>query len=764
MDGLPPLSSGEELASNLPQNALLDFFFPGFSVFSTAAQKYLHIDLNLYIPLVILFGGAIFVWRYFSEYFSDLTESYFMSVVDIRIDDEIYNMLMAWVANQRFAQGARRFVVNTNLNSRSWFLWRWDYDEDEDEEGGQDEIEKESSQKKTKALAYTPTFGSHWFIYKGRLLVFRRTQNKQTSSYLTASEREEISIACFGRNPWVLKELLHEARQEYLKRDEAKTLIYRGTAKSGTVAEPVWQRCMARTSRPFSTVIINEKVKKDLIDDVTDYLNPATRRWYSNRGIPYRRGYLLYGPPGTGKSSLSLALAGFFKMRIYIVSLSSAFATEENLASLFAELPRRCVVLLEDIDTAGLTHTREDENQANANNDNSSYNEDEHPNASSSHRRLPGNGPNNGPIGRLSLSGLLNILDGVASQEGRVLIMTTNHIEKLDKALIRPGRVDMIVKFDRADTEMTAAIFRAIYAPLEEDDVPTPATSPSGASTSASGSSQALFQLERTLKSAASKLSPAEETKREAEAADAARKKDEIIAKVDALAKQFASKIPAHEFSPAEIQGFLLKNKRSPENAVEGAEQWVADTRKEKKEKELKEAEEKRKAEEKAKKEKEEEEKKKNKKKKKKDEEKESGDEDEVKGKKTRKGKKGKKESRRKASSISTKKSKSRRRKEESEGEDSDSAGSSSSSSSSSSGAESESESERETVTASKKRSRPAAEGKEKPSPVPTVEVKVEPVVVPAPPAITIDTVKAREAALEVQQTPQGADSGYGTP
>ncbi|KXX76840.1 putative mitochondrial chaperone BCS1-B [Madurella mycetomatis] len=757
MDDLPPLSSGEELASNLPQNALLDFFFPGFSVFSTAVQKYLHIDLNLYIPLVILFGGAIFVWRYFSEYFSDLTESYFMSVVDIRVDDEIYNMLMAWVANQRFAQGARRFVVNTNLNSRSWFLWRWDYDEDDDAEDGQGDSDKESSRNKTKALAYTPTFGSHWFLYKGRLLVFRRTQNKNSSSYMTASEREEISIACFGRNPWVLKELLHEARQEYLKRDEARTLIYRGTTKSGNITEPVWQRCMARTSRPFSTVIINEKVKKDLIEDVTDYLNPATRRWYSNRGIPYRRGYLLHGPPGTGKSSLSLALAGFFKMRIYIVSLSSVSATEENLATLFAELPRRCVVLLEDIDTAGLTHTRENGSQANGSNDNSGYSDD-----SAGATRSSRNGLNNPPAGRLSLSGLLNILDGVASQEGRVLIMTTNHIETLDKALIRPGRVDMIVKFDRADMEMTAAIFRAIYAPLEGDDAPTSSTTSStGAAPSSSGSSRALFQLERALKPAASNLSPAEEAKLEAEAADAAREKSETIAKVDILAKEFASKIPAHEFSPAEIQGFLLKNKRSPEKAVEGAEQWVADTRKERKEKELKEAEEKREAEEKARKEKEKEEKKKQEKEKKnkKDEEEESSEEGASREKKTRNGKKKGKESKRKASSTSAKKSRSRRKKEESESEESDSAGSASPS-----GADSESESERETVAASKKRSKPAAEGKEKPAPTPTAEVKVEPVVVPAPPTITVDTVKAKEAALEVQKTPQGADSGYGTP
>lgn len=349
-DAVPPLASGEAIVTGVPQNALLDFFFPGFSVFSSAVSKYMHIDLNLYIPLVLLFGGLTFAWRYFSEYFSGLVESHLMSVVDIRPDDEIYNMLMAWVANQRFSQGARRFVVNTNLNSRSWYLWRWS-DDDDDDDAETEEGVSVIGRRKKKVLAYTPTFGSHWFLYKGRLLIFRRTQNSQQSAFLTVSEREEISISCFGRDPWVLKELLHEARDEYVKRDEAKTLIYRGTTRSGS-SEPQWQRCMVRTPRPFSTVILNEQVKNQLIEDVTDYLNPTTRRWYANRGIPYRRGYLLYGPPGTGKSSLSLALAGFFKMRIYIVSLSSVTANEENLATLFAELPRRCVVLLEDIDVS----------------------------------------------------------------------------------------------------------------------------------------------------------------------------------------------------------------------------------------------------------------------------------------------------------------------------------------------------------------------------------------------------------------------------
>ncbi|KAH7630388.1 BCS1 N terminal-domain-containing protein [Sordaria sp. MPI-SDFR-AT-0083] len=756
-------------ATGLPvtgQMVLLDMFFPGFSTFSAFIQKNLNIDLNLYIPLVLICGALTFVWQYFSTYCWDVIDSYLMSVVDVRTDDEIYNMLMGWVAAQKFAQGARRFVVNTNLNSRVWWLWRFDYDDEEEEDGTEEGYAHQTDKGKKKALAYTPTFGSHWFWYKGRLLCFHRQQGREVGGYSLSSEKEEISIKCFGRNPWILKELLLEARQVYMKRDEAKTLIYRGTTK-GSGSEPTWQRCMARTSRPFSTVILNEKVKKELIDDVTDYLNPATRRWYANRGIPYRRGYLLHGPPGTGKSSLSLALAGFFKMRIYIVSLSSIAANEENLASLFSELPRRCVVLLEDIDTAGLTHTREDGKVVAV--DPGSGSADMVPG-----QLTPGDGTTTtpAPSGRLSLSGLLNILDGVASQEGRVLIMTTNHLEKLDKALIRPGRVDMIVEFGRADKEMTAAIFRAIFAPLEGDEVGTPPSDSDCVSTLSSP---------KVDPAAAEEQKKTDEARRESE-------RDEATLKVVELASQFAKKIPAHEFSPAEIQGFLLKHKRNAQGAVEGAEQWVVEARREKMEKELREAREKREREEKEAKEKVEKEKaEKEGTKEKGNEKKDEKETEEERGKKTEK----KKNKPKRSKHVQNSKKSSRKSRRHDDSDSSDSSSSSSDSDSSLSD-ESESESEPEIIIKEKKSKRKQSKKETTTTPPvlvkeDTVKVHVVPVKEDLPettPKNNTEDVATTEAVelkgldvlpqisvTEVKEvtatgpgSEDGKDSGYGTP
>ena len=542
------------------QTALLDVFFPGFSLLSSALYKYSKIDLSLYIPTLLALGLLIFASQYVKTWIWTFMNRHLMSTADIRVDDEMYNMMMGWIANQQFAKQSRRFVANTNLNSRLWFLFREFNDDGNDDESGIEFDEDlnpipANKGKKDKSIRFTPSFGTHYFWYKKRLFIFSRQEDVRHSGWGSISEREQISVSSFGRDPTMLKKLLDECRSSFIKNDENRTVIYRGGLKSGT-AEPTWTRCVSRVSRPFSTVVLDESVKKSLLDDMRDYLTPSTRRWYSNRGIPYRRGYLFYGPAGSGKTSISYALAGYFRLAIYIVSLNSLAMNEENLGILFSELPKQCLVLLEDIDTAGLTHTRDN-----------STTEEPKPIITVTAASPKAPAPTSTSTGRISLSALLNILDGVASQEGRILIMTTNYIDKLDEALIRPGRIDMTIKFDLANRSMIKTIFCSIYATLEGDLPPSAKTS----------TLPPIRSLVSSSTSRDSKLRQAQEAKKIAEAETTkslalARIEEEKLCR---LGEEIAELIPSMIFSPAEIQGFFLKHKRAPEAAVKEAGKWV---------------------------------------------------------------------------------------------------------------------------------------------------------------------------------------------
>jgi chaperone BCS1 len=327
--------------------------------------------------------------------------------------------------------------------------------------------------------------------------------------------REEVFISCFSRSPTVLREFLDECRCYYLGLVENKTSVFEHQGDR-------WKPSKSRNKRHISTVILDKKVKEVLVNDISDFLHPTTRRWYSKRGIPYQRGYLLYGPPGTGKSSFSFSIAGQFDLDIYILNISGL--SDSNLKTLFAELPRHCVVLLEDVDAAS-SKRAEDTNTNNS---------------------QDGSPPQKPANVMVSLSTLLNVLDGIGSPEGRVLIMTTNHIELLDGALIRPGRADMKIEFQLADEEMVTRLFCFVYDPkLGKVEGSDPMTSLESDETDKGN----IIEDEEILK----------------------------------LAEKFAAKVPKLEFSPAEIMSLLLANKQSPRQAIDSVDAWIDKIREERK-------------------------------------------------------------------------------------------------------------------------------------------------------------------------------------
>ncbi|MCJ1236697.1 hypothetical protein MMC14_004679 [Varicellaria rhodocarpa] len=550
---------------------LLESFVPGLSVVSSLFSSYYNVDITHYLSIVLLLGALSWSINYSKTVLWGYVQEYFISTAEIRLDDEMFNYLMYWVSKQNLSKSSARFVAGTKTNSD--LVYASDDSDDgvqgdeDDEEGLNEDFDKHwtklMQRDKIKTLHYTPSNGMHIFRYKGRFLAFTREKNEQQIVY-RVSQAEQIYISCLGRNSRIIKDLLEEAQRTYMEKDGTKTVIHRG---SGLGMDVYWVRCLSRPPRPLSTVVLDEGQKQMLTSDMREYLHPRSRRWYSNRGIPYRRGYLLTGPPGTGKTSLCFALAGLFSLSIYVVSLNAKSLTEDSLATLFRDLPWRCIVLLEDIDAAGLTNKRSDDPPSEAEKDPNQPNQPKEgavANGTTSSETPTAPTP---PAG-ISLSAFLNIIDGVASGEGRILVMTTNHIEKLDPALLRPGRVDMTIGFGFAETHTIRGLFKAIYVSLEADK-PKKRHEMNG--------TPPIHEKSKSTSSVGTKTSPASLDS----STDPTRyryhgKSDEEI---DVLATEFSNRMPSGEFTPAEIQGYLLKYKRDPEAAIEKIEEWMDSTR-----------------------------------------------------------------------------------------------------------------------------------------------------------------------------------------
>ena len=207
----------------------------------------------------------------------------------------------------------------------------------------------------------------------------------------------------------------------------APVRVGRNPAANPGWTRPEWVDAGRKPARPIASVILKANDARDVLEDARAFLR--LERWYAERGIPYRRGYLLHGPPGSGKTSLVCAVAGELRLPVYQMRLSGAGLDDEAFHRLLAGTARRSVVLLEDVDAAAGAAVGAPES---------------------------GDAP-------LTLPGLLNALDGAGAVDGRLLFMTCHRAEALEPALVRPGRIDRRLAFTAPDAAQAGALFRHFY-------------------------------------------------------------------------------------------------------------------------------------------------------------------------------------------------------------------------------------------------------------------------------------------------------------
>jgi chaperone BCS1 len=326
-------------------------------------------------------------------------------MITVKDDDAAFAWVKEWFLEQKFLKRIRRVDLDTTIRN--------------------------------ERIALIPAPGCHWFWYGGRpfQVWFSRTENTHER---TGRRVESLTLRTLGRKPAFLRYFVDDVVKSHIKRQGVRSYLY--TYNDG------WDYIEGYAPRLLDSVVLEPCEKEHLVEDVTQFRK--SKRRYERLGIPYHRGYLLYGLPGTGKTSLVSALAAHFGLSIYAVNLTDF--SDKSLVSAVNQVPANSVLLFEDIDCMKGGKAR------------SAGNPDRDSGSGKPNEKETTN--QNG----VTLSGLLNVLDGFHAPTNVLFVMTTNRIETLDVALLRPGRIDYKLYLGKASDRQKTELYRRFFPSASE--------------------------------------------------------------------------------------------------------------------------------------------------------------------------------------------------------------------------------------------------------------------------------------------------------
>eukprot|EP01103_Thecamoeba_quadrilineata_P007811 TRINITY_DN17632_c0_g1_i1.p1 TRINITY_DN17632_c0_g1~~TRINITY_DN17632_c0_g1_i1.p1 ORF type:complete len:460 (-),score=97.13 TRINITY_DN17632_c0_g1_i1:31-1380(-) len=317
-----------------------------------------------------------------------------------------------------------KYLTTYNDSLKSYYLPAGEEEEEESTDAKNDDLDTSSIKLGLGLGLFFCSLKPNVIANDEPLWVLSQAVGRPTAQTYSGP-RQYHSMILFAQTPEKLVTFIEDANDWASKADPDSFHLYTWSFKYGM---SYWELVATKKARPVDSVVLPTKLKELIMSDIEEFLSPETVNWYRQHGISHKRCYMFYGPPGSGKTSMIQAIAGRFRRSVCFLQACHPKMTDTQLSESIIQAPSKSIIVLEDIDAL-------------FGKDRQTLNE-----------KTP-----------LTFTGLLNALDGVANPDGQIFVLTTNHIDRLDSALVRAGRVDVKALFENAGEEQIKDMFLRFY-------------------------------------------------------------------------------------------------------------------------------------------------------------------------------------------------------------------------------------------------------------------------------------------------------------